>query len=470
MRFKHCYLKRPSPREIRKCLEGTHLLFMGDSITRYLYLSIAHVVSRGHWPARFSHKDLPNYPKSIITEKDFGSWEKFYDVSNSILSGKAVDPEYGKYSEIKPPASVVEICNCHRNERDEVKEGSWLEGAMENRHLRYNPSGIPTDTNDVRLSYIQWMGHDPTRGHKYFPELVNAARKPAFASTVEAQVNSLCPGSSLIPITKSCIHEIMAKTRDYDGRGIPTFMQRNNNFGEQVLRPMGVTHGIFNIGHHDDFHDDWREYMLRKLVDMGTINFVPPESAHEKQLNLTRVVWRSVNAYSYASEDVHLKNLSVVYPNRISFFDIFNMTKELHSIDSYLRLVNEGNPDAEMFKHGPLTVSKKWPKGRPVNNNTIPRIWVDHVHFQPWVYQEIHNYFLISKCPNLFGGTGASRATASALHSSAQQHAGSSQATDTNLQQRVKKLENEVNDMRKWIRDLGRILAQPLQAPNENKK
>ena len=36
---------------MRRCLRGRHLLFSGDSISRYLYLSLATFLVSGVWPA-----------------------------------------------------------------------------------------------------------------------------------------------------------------------------------------------------------------------------------------------------------------------------------------------------------------------------------------------------------------------------------------------------------------------------------
>ena len=79
--FKHCRLKRPNHKWIKKCLRGQHLVFIGDSLSRYFYLSLVYVLSQRHWGPRFAQKpNHPDFPRSILSEKDFvddskkGSW------------------------------------------------------------------------------------------------------------------------------------------------------------------------------------------------------------------------------------------------------------------------------------------------------------------------------------------------------------------------------------------------------------
>jgi hypothetical protein len=49
-----CRLKRYTAAEARTCLASTHVAMIGDSMTWYLYLSLAHFVERGTFPPRFN--------------------------------------------------------------------------------------------------------------------------------------------------------------------------------------------------------------------------------------------------------------------------------------------------------------------------------------------------------------------------------------------------------------------------------
>lgn len=48
-----CQLKRYTAQEAGKCLRNKHLLFIGDSLTRYQFLSLAYFLERKRWPPRY---------------------------------------------------------------------------------------------------------------------------------------------------------------------------------------------------------------------------------------------------------------------------------------------------------------------------------------------------------------------------------------------------------------------------------
>lgn len=56
----HCRLRRFTADDTVQCLTGTHLVFMGDSLSRYFYLSLASLLASGQWPKPF----LEDWPES----------------------------------------------------------------------------------------------------------------------------------------------------------------------------------------------------------------------------------------------------------------------------------------------------------------------------------------------------------------------------------------------------------------------
>eukprot|EP00569_Conticribra_weissflogii_P013244 CAMPEP_0171381856 /NCGR_PEP_ID=MMETSP0879-20121228/32823_1 /TAXON_ID=67004 /ORGANISM="Thalassiosira weissflogii, Strain CCMP1336" /LENGTH=470 /DNA_ID=CAMNT_0011893447 /DNA_START=89 /DNA_END=1498 /DNA_ORIENTATION=- len=90
-----CRLHRYSAAEAKECLKSKHLLFVGDSLTRYHYLSLAYFIEYGNWPKRFGASlktpckfrdehgeiacSLPGKP-NVCMEGDwniFGGWPAF---------------------------------------------------------------------------------------------------------------------------------------------------------------------------------------------------------------------------------------------------------------------------------------------------------------------------------------------------------------------------------------------------------
>jgi hypothetical protein len=69
-------------------LSGLRVAFVGDSLTRYMYLSLAAYLRFGRW---VGVDDKPN----ILEEKQFGDWNYFYNYTNNLF---------------RP----YEQCDCHR--------------------------------------------------------------------------------------------------------------------------------------------------------------------------------------------------------------------------------------------------------------------------------------------------------------------------------------------------------------------
>ena len=100
--FHHCRLRHFDGPSAKKCLANNHILFMGDSLSRYFYLSLAVLISTGKWAPRFTHSTDPKYPPSVLSEGDFGSWSDFYHYTNSIINDASTDS--------------YELCDCFRDD------------------------------------------------------------------------------------------------------------------------------------------------------------------------------------------------------------------------------------------------------------------------------------------------------------------------------------------------------------------
>jgi hypothetical protein len=56
-------------------ISGLRVAFVGDSLTRYMYLSLAAYLRRGRWMTK---NDVPNF----LEEKQFENWNSFYNYTN----------------------------------------------------------------------------------------------------------------------------------------------------------------------------------------------------------------------------------------------------------------------------------------------------------------------------------------------------------------------------------------------------
>lgn len=109
------------------CLQGRHLVFIGDSLTRYQYLNLVFFLTTGE-------KVSPVAP-SNENERQWRDWNHFYDGTNARLQGR-------------------EICDCHRWDRKVPPIPIF-----ENRYWK-GPSASKT-----RVTYIQMFGDKGVWGH-----------------------------------------------------------------------------------------------------------------------------------------------------------------------------------------------------------------------------------------------------------------------------------------------------------------
>lgn len=123
---------------VGRCLRSRHVVFLGDSVSRYAYLSLAQFLQHGTWASDF-------YPPSEH-EGYFGSWSEYFEATTDRLGGRAV-------------------CDCYRHDyaqRWELRatggNGSVSAvGSLENRYYSA-PSG-------ARLTFIQLFGGNPLVWH-----------------------------------------------------------------------------------------------------------------------------------------------------------------------------------------------------------------------------------------------------------------------------------------------------------------
>jgi hypothetical protein len=151
----HCKIRRFNSIRASACLRGLHLVFMGDSLSRYFYLSLVSLIgNKYYYKSKFAQKVFKtdtsspiinnlNIPKTILSERDYQNWDIFYKESNIQLN---------------QCKNCNEVCDCVRdNNLKWYSDNSehQQQSCFENRHFRYVPTGDYNDQiNDIRISYI----------------------------------------------------------------------------------------------------------------------------------------------------------------------------------------------------------------------------------------------------------------------------------------------------------------------------
>jgi hypothetical protein len=134
-----CKLKRPTAAEARRCLANKTLLFVGDSVMRYQYLSLANLLATGRYPQRYA--DDPDDHPSPCVEIQFrfrGSWPAYYNYTSHMLTVT------------RPLLTSTEVCNCSRA-GDQIDENTY-----EHRHMVLHLLDSPGAT--IRIIYNQTFG------------------------------------------------------------------------------------------------------------------------------------------------------------------------------------------------------------------------------------------------------------------------------------------------------------------------
>lgn len=132
-----CRVERFTHRKATRCLARKHLLFIGDSVSRYQYLSLVHFLETGLW----------KHPKHDVSYQGlWGKWHDFYARTSALFRGN-------------------ERCDCYRSDRlsNSIQNISDL---VENRFYEYK---------DIKVSYIQLFNDAlPPHGHFGFPPFLKS--------------------------------------------------------------------------------------------------------------------------------------------------------------------------------------------------------------------------------------------------------------------------------------------------------
>lgn len=387
----HCKLRRFKSREAAKCLQGNHLVFMGDSLTRYFYLNLAAFLAQGRW----SHHFVDQFPHglSFLSEKEFKSWSWFYEETNLALN---------KWKR------SVEICDCFRNDTQPFDE--FIRDMFENRHFRHIPSlDLNTNVTDVRLSYIQWWGLMPMRGHKSIS--LAAPRSEKIGPFLQELNNQMCPArpDRFWPLTRDCAKQ----RKDLFTIDFPAFSYKElcteyphptlspetkddmcQKFERDILAPLGTTHLILNTGWHAGLEHVGPKF-LPKVIDAAQKYFAPIPADSPLKHTLPRVTWRqtTTGAVFEDNDKIALQVKRFTPANHFGFLPVGEITKKLRVLHDLMEANNIATLRRLVHKH------PSFPPELDVNLTTVRNIWHDPAHFEPYVYNEINNMFLNAICP-----------------------------------------------------------------------
>jgi hypothetical protein len=333
--YPHCRLRKFTRDQATKCLKGSHIVYVGDSISRYMYASLAHLFAVGNWSSPFSSQFHANARPSILCEKDWLSWDVFFQHSNHVLSSDQ--------------SSSQELCDCYRGPTIDHKETMHLD----NRNFRYTPNrNLDDHENDVRLSYFYWLGTSDfyVAGHK---NISLYPRNSSFAAFADKLNQAICPNDQLsfYRLRSGCSaqrrtsEELFANDFPTEfGVRLPDCdqIERNDSticqaFEREILQPIGTTHLIVNTAWHSSLATCDPRF-LQKLVHASG-KYFPSVNNTPSLLKLAKVLYRSstTNAF-HADGDEIAKNYLNIEKDRskYDYFDVQSMTMKLLNLHDFI--------------------------------------------------------------------------------------------------------------------------------------
>lgn len=340
--FPHCSIHEYTVAEAKKCFRNEFVLFMGDSLSRYFYLSLASFFASGGWSVnKLTHNTIPENEVSIMAEADYKSWSEFYRISNAYLNNRKTNS--------------YEICDCFRD--DSVtwngfepcpptglcsQQESCLENRMFRTYLKHHGQGIDHEDgiDMVRLGYIQFYGSMPMRGRNSL--LMNLPLKESEYLDYTSRMGELmCPlsvmdvkrvgeldkdqnripdnpekhsplnkvfnsivlrnginiSNALVPMRGVCGKELVWHRDDEDSPSklsMPQFhSDHTGEFDSTILKPLNITHLIVNIGFHSEFNTNeefpdpthWLRARVEQAKKLYRVNEHSVHSGHPSHIS-----------------------------------------------------------------------------------------------------------------------------------------------------------------------------------------
>ena len=339
-----CYLTRYTPEQAGKCLKNKNLFFVGDSLTRYQFLSLAYFLEHKKWPMRFNaglqpcldHIDENGNPTcskkeepSVCSENDFvdiGGWKSYYQAMGGGTGG------------------------------------SVFHGRMESQSIRSGKRFPIVDTMQYTSSDKYGEGNGRTKLSAYM-ELGRSGMEPFHGfNFTGCGYNATCTYTP----ERYAQNEKRVSNSDFDWE-YPNIV---TGFG-----PNGTS---FHAQHQDTnyiFYNRgiWGAIQIDKAEKMMSAMYEMTGGDEGRRVSNNRCFFRSTTAnFQTNTELKHLKDLEsgpvrdIVRRSGCEYFDISFVTEE------FSRIEDKSYEQRSTF--------------------------LDQVHYTPWVYEELNNLLLNVLC------------------------------------------------------------------------
>ena len=156
----------PSPKDYRP--SGLRLVFMGDSITRYQYVSLVYFLRYGHW---FNES---KFDPHLVAEGTYGSYRNFYIQSTALLA------PYERCDCFRPPMNFIKKLHIATENRyfweptrDNAVAFLTLFGSSRQYHGSFGPADAFHDFNKTPFIYTRYKPHEFLWNFQEWQEVVD---------------------------------------------------------------------------------------------------------------------------------------------------------------------------------------------------------------------------------------------------------------------------------------------------------
>jgi hypothetical protein len=406
-----CRLKRYTSTEANRCLAGKHLSMIGDSLTRYLHLSLAFLLERGTFPPRFRRPPAPQQPCRHVDEAGRPSCSSYGDATPNIC----VEFEWGSWDEYYGSLGGG-------GPAINGSTGGVLNGRMECRSHR--PSG-QGETNDNTL-YV----NGGSRATLSFAFEVGWGDVP---KPLRGYYFSNCSSEGSCRRTFQDAATIANRTRhgDYDWeQTFPEAIDRNGTL--RTVLPTPPDYAIYNRGVWGQLPEARARRIMPLLKDWvsggaGDGDSGPGDGSGTRG----RCFFRSTTAHYQSLSHGHLRNEHLkVRPHAhragCSYLDYAHLTEPFAALDWDEHLHHPASTERKSVfvdavrtsEFGPSPVdpidlsngalapclTRSWLGAssmmmRSSYSRSAPSLVIfGQVHFQPWVYEELNQMLLNVLC------------------------------------------------------------------------
>ena len=350
-----CQLKRYTSAEAHQCLSNRHISFIGDSISRYQYVSLVYFIERGQYPPRFGIK--PNHKPECTHVDEQGNFTcSPPGQPNVCVEGDFISITGDPWQDYHMALGGA-------------SDGGMFRGRMECSCVRRNDDAFRNATLPLEnLMYVSKEMNDRTAGGRVEMSYISEIGWGDDPAPVRGWNFTTCAYLGTCRTTKQDSDALLGRLLEGHVDWEEPLDKALNGSLRQILPPVDIV--IYNRFLWGPMPEERAETIMPLLHD-----FV--NDRHQGRC-FYRTTTASTNPYD---PDVEMKVMKdPTFRSGCSMLDFFHLTKDFGTHMS-------SHPPPPKQEHDNISISRE-----------REDIYWDSVHFVPWVYEELNNLLLNVLC------------------------------------------------------------------------